>query len=917
MRELDERTQLIDWRVKVALLVVSLATIAALAVGATGANLVSDWRSLRREYKEILHTKATDDLGAAAARDLEVRLVQSYVPELRAVDRCMTCHAGVEDPRMIDQEQPFRTHPGRLLEIHDPDKFGCVACHQGQGRATEIADAHGHVPHWDYPLLAGEGAYTSCASCHVEADLFGATGLIAMAAAAPTARGETGDAPAVDGPSPAASLARGRTLLRQEGCLGCHVLDGKGGVLGPDLSREGEKTVHELDFSHVGHEVPRSLPAWLTEHFLNPAGVSPGTLMPAVAGGQSDADALTSYMLSRRGKHGGAYAAEGRGASGVEETGAQLYARYCVACHGGDGAAGRITDIRTPALNNPDTLAIASDDYYRHIIANGRSGSQMPAWREGRGNLSRVEIDRIVAHIRGWQPAGARLADVSARTGDPASGRAYYRGLCAGCHGLAGEGGIGNALNSPSFQAVADDRFLARSIIDGRPGTAMPAWKHLSAEAVSDLLAYLRTWQATPPSFDDVRAAMAATPPDENARIGRYLYEAQCSGCHGRDAEGGIGSTLASRDLLRVVDDAYLVRAIVDGRPTTAMPAWRHLSAADIGAIIAYLRSLDTGGRIALDDDLPIGDYAVGEVHYRTSCRVCHGDEGVGGVGPQLANPVLLDSASDGMLYHWIAHGRTGTAMKGFLASAQGPTQLSRQQIADVIAYLRHLGTRADPLVLRTGVGNPTVGATLYEGQCASCHGPNGEGASGPQLANPAFLDVASDGFLMATMTLGREGTAMAPMAMAQEGLGQLSGGDVQDLVAFIRLWEFPRTWRRTRRIAEMSSRAIDAGREHFASYCAGCHGPDGRGAVDGDGYYAPALNNPEFLHAASDGFLLATIARGRSQTPMRPFGKGGGGIVQLDAAEINDIVSFIRSWETPPAATGARHASANQRSEP
>jgi hypothetical protein len=38
---------------------------------------------------------------------------------------------------------------------------------------------------------------------------------------------------------------------------------------------------------------------------------------------------------------------------------------------------------------------------------------------------------------------------------------------------------------------------------------------------------------------------------------------------------------------------------------------------------------------------------------------------------------------------------------------------------------------------------------------------------------------------------------------------------------------------------------------------------------------YAPSINNPDFLRAAGDSFLLATIAVGRPGTPMRPFGKG------------------------------------------
>ena len=573
---------------------------------------------------------------------------------------------------------------------------------------------------------------------------------------------------------------------------------------------------------------------------------------------------------------------------------------YCSSCHGRSGQVGEVPGVYTPALNNVDALAAASDDYLRSIISRGRSATDMPAWGSGGGNLSRQEIDRIVAHIRSWEAEAPRIADVSSRSGDPQKGRSYYQGLCANCHGHQGEGGIGSSLNSPTFLAVASDPFIAAAIIDGRPGTAMASWKHLPARAISDILTYIRQWQAPSPSFAAVKASMKSTHPAANARIGQHLYQASCSPCHGSRGEGGIGPRLDSPDLLRAVDNRYLYTAIVDGRPSTAMPAWHHLSAADVGSIITYLRTWQTDEPLELKRMAPPGDYALGEVHYKISCQGCHGEEGRGGVGPQLANPVFLSSVSDAALFHWIGRGRTGTAMKGFLPEEQGPTRLRPDQIADLIAYIRHQGSRDVRPIQRTGMGDAHVGAQIYRGNCAGCHGENGEGASGPQLNNPTFLRSASDGFLTATIALGRTGTPMRSMVHGREGLAQIAPSQVQDVVAYLRLWEFPPTWRRSRPLAEMSKRAIDSGQAQYDLYCAGCHGPEGRGKQDGAAYFAPALNNPEFLEAASDGFLLATIARGRSNTPMRPFGKGSGGIVSLESAQISDIVSFIRTWQQP-----------------
>lgn len=888
-----------EQRVKLWLLVVSLATIVLLVAAAFQENYFAEWRRLRAQYAEILRERATDERGKAAAEQFEIRIVQNYIPTLGAVDRCITCHAGVEDPRMVDQPQPFTTHPGRYLESHDPEKFGCTVCHQGQGRATEIADAHGDTPHWEHPLLPGRLAVAACPTCHADADLYGDGKYLARAG---------GDDARMAASDP---LLYGRELVRQEGCLGCHVIDGKGGRLGADLTYVGAKTRHGFDFTHMGKDEPRTVTNWLMKHFIDPASVSPGTLMPATRHGEAGAAALTAYMLSLRRPAPGGYARhDGRG-DRLPETGSDLYAAYCSSCHGEDGRESNVPGVRTPALNNPDVLGVAGDDYYRLIIAKGRSRSQMPPWGEGHGNLSREEIDRIVAHIREWEPVGARVDEISSRSGDFRKGRAYYDGLCAGCHGLNGEGGIGNALASATFLAIADDRFLAGSIIGGRPGTAMPAWKQLPRQAISDLLAYIRTWQPEPPTFEEVVASMAEVPAVENARIGRSLYKGNCQICHGERGVGDIGPSLTSSEFLGVVDDAYLHRAITEGRPATAMPAWQHLSAADVGALIAYLRSFHQQGPLKITARIPAGDYAVGEVHYRTSCSGCHGQRGGGGVGPQLANRVFLSSASDQMLFHWIANGRAGTAMKGFLSERQGPVQLTAEQIADVIAYLRHVGTSGDVPLSRAGVGNPRIGRQLFAGQCAACHGPAGEGASGPQLNNPAFLRTASDGFLTATLILGRSGTAMPRMIHGEAGVGQLPSENIQDIVAYVRLWESPDPWRKTRRITDMSPRAVTLGGGYYGRYCAGCHGPSGRGERDGPGYYAPALNNPEFLEAASDGFLLATIARGRSRTPMRPFGRGAGGIVSLDPRDIDEIVSFIRSWQGQAASN--RGGSSNE----
>ncbi len=92
--------------------------------------------------------------------------------DIEMVDRCQTCHMGTNAAQYTASDLPreFRTHPRReaLMASHPVEKFGCTACHQGQGRATDdlahsswqLHEHHGkEVWHydgdhyWEDPLL--------------------------------------------------------------------------------------------------------------------------------------------------------------------------------------------------------------------------------------------------------------------------------------------------------------------------------------------------------------------------------------------------------------------------------------------------------------------------------------------------------------------------------------------------------------------------------------------------------------------------------------------------------------------------------------------------------------------------------------------------------------------------------------------
>ncbi len=59
---------------------------------------------------------------------------------------------------------------------------------------------------------------------------------------------------------------------------------------------------------------------------------------------------------------------------------------------------------------------------------------------------------------------------------------------CGSCHGLTLRGGLGSDLSPASMRGKSVE-YLSGVILDGRPGTAMPAWRPLLSDAEARWLA--------------------------------------------------------------------------------------------------------------------------------------------------------------------------------------------------------------------------------------------------------------------------------------------------------------------------------------------------------------------------------------------------------------------------------------------
>src|ERR1051325_4467370 len=107
-----------------------------------------------KNHVSILPRKNIDDLIRKNENAFDYTILghQINVNEFGVVDRCEICHLGTREPLNIkasdmapngpgkrpdDLAQAFFSHPRKeLLQIHNPEKFGCSACHGGNGRAT-------------------------------------------------------------------------------------------------------------------------------------------------------------------------------------------------------------------------------------------------------------------------------------------------------------------------------------------------------------------------------------------------------------------------------------------------------------------------------------------------------------------------------------------------------------------------------------------------------------------------------------------------------------------------------------------------------------------------------------------------------------------------------------------------------------
>src|SRR5271170_798895 len=117
---------------------------------------------------------------------------------------------------------------------------------------------------------------------------------------------------------------------------------------------------------------------------------------------------------------------------------------------------------------------------------------------------------------------------------------------------------------------------------------------------------------------------------------GGKLFRTNCVACHGPEGTLVDGVDLGHGKFRRASTEDDVIRIIQDGIAGTAMPP-HSFTDFQAGTILAYLRSVATGGRTSL----PNGDAARGKAIFegKGGCARCHRVYGVGSrVGPDLSD---------------------------------------------------------------------------------------------------------------------------------------------------------------------------------------------------------------------------------------------------------------------------------------
>lgn len=616
--------------------------------------------SYQKEFKNLLSKEGG---GEPELDDFKFGVRQRWIESLNRVDRCETCHLGVEDSRFKDAPQPFKTHPDK--DVHPFEKFGCTVCHGGQGLATSVEDAHGPTENWNRAVYHEDFVQNSCSLCHGEF----------IKKEAPV-------------------LSKGRRMFNEYGCRGCHKIEGKERIkIGPPIKNIRSKA--RID--------------WLYRWIKNPGEYLPQTNMPDFRLTSQEAADIAHFLIPR------SYENKAGGIDGSYERGKQLFSESrCVTCHSVEGRGGDMA---------PDLAKVSSKiypEYLYRIISNPHNlnpDTLMPEY-----GFSDQEVRDIVAFLSeeyiDLELEEERIEqDLKAvEGGNVKSGKELIGKYgCTGCHDIEGvedPGEIGLELTTigdthisrldfgeidPASEYRTVPHWLYNKMKDPRlfkQNLKMPDYNFTDeeAEALTTYLLSLKS-ESVPVSYIK---PLGGPPSGYNPQgeVGKILKKYRCLVCHKINGKGGDiapdlsreGSRVKREWLRKFMKAPYAIRPILVER----MPRFR-MKDSEIETLYTYFRvALVNDGvenltgtveKMSLNDP---GIILMGKKRFyeKYACSACHQINLKGGtIGPDLTD------AGTRLRTEWIAHYLHNP--KAFLEKSVEPVfDLTEREIEALTAFL-------------------------------------------------------------------------------------------------------------------------------------------------------------------------------------------------------------------------------------
>jgi len=545
-------------------------------------------------------TVCHDGQGEATDFDQAAHRPIPFVPRamrpLETIEaNCGTCH------RSPDPPQAPRLGQGRRLIAES----GCVGCHEIPGFESAsfrgpALDGLGYKVRsgWLEGWLKDPKAYlpnSRMGNFRLAGDEIGSLQafLLSQKAQAPL------DGAGVDWKK--ADTDNGKALFGELRCVSCHAVNGRGGTMGPELSRIGDKVRRD----------------WLFSFLKDPHREQPETEMLQYRLRDDQLRDLTAFLLDEYrtpGAEAESPAASYQDPHAVADGRGVFLRRGCYGCHrlAGVPGAGKIgPSLAGVADRDPDQLPYG-DRVVRHTTDNYLflklllpdalgTPSLMPTFAFTPAQAATITV--ALASLRKADLPSSRVvrrAPPTAYRPQGPFGALLARYRCLSCHRIGGAGGdlstvpldrIGSQLQRDYLIAYLLNPGAVRVSIEAR----MPVFHMLPEEARTIADHALEVFVEDRLDRYDARFT-----PSEAGRGAELYRQLGCVGCHQLNLKGGyIGPDLSNTgQRLRPGWTAAFLQAPDREKPGALHPDYG-LSEADTRALTAYLSGLGAGNTTA------------------------------------------------------------------------------------------------------------------------------------------------------------------------------------------------------------------------------------------------------------------------------------------------------------------------------